>query len=544
MWDKILRRISGVQQNDTEEAISGPKNKGKSTADAPNIFLNLRPPNSHKQQVELWFWVVFAVMLQAGVLVFSGYATYRLSYEKNGDPVERYAYPLTAGGTLLVALGILICCLVVEGSTVENVWTFGKPARILWLQKGGNFNDQYFDSYAVFAHGSRHSILTSQLSMSVQAAPADNQTRKIYQTSHSRTTHEQTDVKTRTFLRLRETVVVLATTTSIGGFIIQFTGLRSMHWSATIAQLLATVVMVAIRAWIRRDLASTQLAYKVPEGFEMEWLATRLSRKPDADRLWGVQHASIQSVDRPLSVRMPGSKKPPLIDRARSTVQKLATKFHRRKVNRSGLSDTSGGLLEERCWYWNIASGHGVDDFIFSSIPVGAGSTGHRVMKMRKRIGSLCNWTGPASQPAVSLTNAIEVVMNTLFPKGDNESIFWTINSKSHEEPSKIFLSVKRNKKSGSRWKANAAEIESVLSLWMYSMHAGDSKLRNQAGDSRTPVEGDDEDWLRDGNTALRNTTIRLLGRGNELYLRDLQWHLGAGFDAIKEVTRYGGSEM
>ena len=541
MWDKILRRIWGVQQNDTEEAIPGPKKNGKS--DAPNIFLNLRPPKSHKEKVELQFWAAFAVILQAGVLVFSGCATYhpRMAYEKEGNPVERYAYPLTAGGTLLVALGILICCLVVEGSTAEKVWTFGKPARILWLQKGGNFNDQYFDSYAVFAHGLRPSILTSQLSMSVQAAPVQNQTTTTFQTSHSRAKHEQTDDNARTLLR--ETVVVLATTTSIGGFIIQFTGLRGMHWSATIAQLIATVVMVAVRAWIRRDLASTRLAYKVPEGFEMEWLATRLSRKSDADTLWGVQHPSMRSVGRPLSVQMRGSKKTPLIDRARSTVQKLATQFHRRKVNRSGPSDTWEGLLEERCWYWNVASGYGVDDFIFRSVPMD-GSTGHRVMKMRKRIGSLCNWTGSASQPAVSLANAIEVVMNTLFPKGDDESIFWIMNSQSHEEPSKIFLSVKRNKKAGFRWKANAAEIESVLSLWMYSMHAGDLKLRHQAGDSRTPVEGDDEDWLRDGNTALRNTTIRLLGRGNELYLRDLQWHLGAGFDAIKEVTRYGESEM
>lgn len=208
-----------------------------------------------------------------------------------------------------------------------------------------------------------------------------------------------------------------------------------------------------------------------------------------------------------------------------------------------GPGDTQGGLLEEKCWYWNIASGHGVDDFIFRSAPVGR-PTGHRVMKMRKRIGSLCNWTGSASQPAVSLANAIEVVMNTLFPKGDEELIFWTMNSQSREEPSKIFLSVRRNKESGFKWKANAAEIESVMSLWMYSMHAGDSKLRHQEWYSRTLVVGDDEDWLRDGNTALRNATIRLLGRGNQLYLRDLRWHLGAGFDAIKEVTRYAGSEM
>jgi hypothetical protein len=48
---------------------------------------------------------------------------------------------------------------------------------------------------------------------------------------------------------------VLATILAIGGFICQFVGLRALHWSATIIQLGATLLMTGIRSWVRRGLA-------------------------------------------------------------------------------------------------------------------------------------------------------------------------------------------------------------------------------------------------------------------------------------------------
>jgi hypothetical protein len=57
---------------------------------------------------------------------------------------------------------------------------------------------------------------------------------------------------------------VIATGLAIGGFICQFVGLRALHWSATIMQLGATLLITAIRSWIRRGLADKYRCYSLP----------------------------------------------------------------------------------------------------------------------------------------------------------------------------------------------------------------------------------------------------------------------------------------
>jgi hypothetical protein len=107
-------------KNVAKPLITQPQTK-TTTKDAPNIFLNLRP---HQGGAGLRIFAAIAVLLQTGVLVFSGCVTYhpQLSYSKAGRKVALYAYPLTASGTLLVVIGMLICSFVVERSTKDEVW--------------------------------------------------------------------------------------------------------------------------------------------------------------------------------------------------------------------------------------------------------------------------------------------------------------------------------------------------------------------------------------------------------------------------------------
>ena len=526
-WGGILQRVSGLQHMDEEEGCGNEKEKhsneveGTSTDhqsesfNGPNMFLNLRPPKTLHEQWQLRGWAAFSVMLQAGVLVFSGCATYHphMSYKKDGRRVEPYAYPLTAGGTMLVVLGVLMCSLVVEWSTVERVWKIGKDdqtARILWLQNGGNFNDQNFSSYAVFARGPRSTVLTSKLS--THGGPENTS-------------------------RYREILVVLGTATSLGGFIAQFTGFRGMHWSATIAQLVATLIMVGIRAWIRRDLASLPLAYRLPKGHEMDWLATRITKPQDCDRLWE------ESAREEKEIQVPYLLNAHLFRCAYSTLQRLARPFTRRSRNKADVGIPSDGLLDMKCRDWEIVTGEEVDDFIFQKLqPESENSTsnGHQIMEMWKSIGSLGNWTGPTSDPAISLAKGIEVVMDTLFPTTDtgdeDEVLCWTMNCRSHDGFSNpILLSVERNEKSGFTWKASATELEAVLSLWIYSIHTENIKVGSKER-KKNEQSGKEEDWLRDGNAAIRTATLRRRGEGTKPYLRDLRWYLGDKFDVIKET--------
>ncbi|KAM0361793.1 hypothetical protein ACHAP4_002267 [Fusarium culmorum] len=103
--------------------------------DSPNIILNCHPPASRG---ELWLFAAFGTLLQLGVLAYSGFATYHpaLKFQKDDKPIESYAYPCTAVGTLILVFGMLLCGHVVESSTDEKRYKAAKGwnARIVWLQ--------------------------------------------------------------------------------------------------------------------------------------------------------------------------------------------------------------------------------------------------------------------------------------------------------------------------------------------------------------------------------------------------------------------------
>jgi len=259
----------------------------KNATHAPNIFMNLSPT---RNQLELRICAVFAVALQAGVLVFAGYATYDITLNNRigGKTSVYYGYPLAAMGTVVLVIGMLICSFVVEASTREVLWKIKsdetKGFRILWLQQGENVNDQVFDSYAIFAEGDRQSILTSRLS------------------DHHAYTRDGNSLPR--ILLSTQTLVIIGTLISVGGFIIQLyvyfvslvlcwrtydifpysTGLRGMNWSASVAQLVATLIMAVVRAIVRRDVATPPHSQKTPHGHELDWLATRIAS--DSKKLW------------------------------------------------------------------------------------------------------------------------------------------------------------------------------------------------------------------------------------------------------------------
>ena len=90
-------------------------------------------------------------------------ATYYYRYAKGGVPVAKYAFPLTAIGTIGLVYGMYLCAYIIEISTEELTWKRGnsqdgngkngkpKQLRILWVQKSQTVGDQGFGSYAIYA---------------------------------------------------------------------------------------------------------------------------------------------------------------------------------------------------------------------------------------------------------------------------------------------------------------------------------------------------------------------------------------------------------
>ncbi|KAK4178769.1 hypothetical protein QBC36DRAFT_96243 [Triangularia setosa] len=209
---------------------------------APNLALNVRHATaSHK---ELWFWAVIGVVLQGTALVIPGFATYRWAWLKAGAPVAGYGYPCFLVGTLLVIAGVLGCGHVIEGITTEHNFepAYGKDIQSLVLQRSATVADQHFSSYAILGP------------------------------SWIRTSTLESDPKDSYFSILAAT----STLTALVGFVIQFVGLRALHWSATILQLGITLVMTGVRARARRGLAFDPTATRILDGHEKAWLALYL----------------------------------------------------------------------------------------------------------------------------------------------------------------------------------------------------------------------------------------------------------------------------
>jgi len=127
---------------------------------APNLLLNI---DEFSTPCELWTVALAEIVLQVGVLLYSGFITYypTLMFRKGGLPVTDYAYPCTAIGTILLASGMLICSHVVESSTREKRHRPSNKfqARIVYLQRAGTVNDQSFGSFTIFAKGVKPVIM-------------------------------------------------------------------------------------------------------------------------------------------------------------------------------------------------------------------------------------------------------------------------------------------------------------------------------------------------------------------------------------------------
>jgi hypothetical protein len=219
--------------------------------------------------------------LQAGVLVFSGFAAYHPGLKKKLEaPKANVGFPLQAVGTILLVLGMMLCSLVIERSTEEKRWvTEGECAsrhgvRILWLQKGNVVSDQSFESYLLMAREERQEILTSQRSIPTDAKVKGGESRleDKERIKDKERTKDGKDV--RIYLN---SLTVLGVACGIAGFIAQFEGFRLSNWWNTIAQLVAVFLMIVLRAVVRRGLTESPATERLDEKYEMDWLALQMA---------------------------------------------------------------------------------------------------------------------------------------------------------------------------------------------------------------------------------------------------------------------------
>ncbi|RYP04538.1 hypothetical protein DL764_004400 [Monosporascus ibericus] len=432
------------------------------TAHTPNLTLNV-----HNQvgRGEHYVIAAFGIVLQLGVLVYCGFATYypTLMFLKEGNPVAEYSFPCTAAGTLLLVAGMLACSYVVENSTSETRYrpVAGREARVIWLQRSGTVNDQAFKSFAIFPTNARTLVTTSQRLKGRGEKDSDQEDPRREDSDREDPGQEDPGEEDLG----QEFVTVTATMVSICGFIVQFTGLRGMHWPASVAQLGATC--------------------------------------PD-DRS--------QSMD---------------THESREAVQ----------GTENGVHPTPLSQPEEP----------------------NARSTAHRVMRIRRDLGELTDWHGPASAEAIAVARAIEVTMDSTLGtalKGTFSRSLSTLKSSEGSDRESIAFRVERGQ-NGS-WKTYSDEIEAALSLWLYSVEKlengqqfedkreANGSEKQQTGKTGTlgtkPLRSKGDAWLRAKGTPAK-PSLRLLGSHTAALQRDLQWWMPDGAAKVIELEAKSKSD-
>jgi ankyrin repeat protein len=458
LWQYIGRKDTTPNTSltpDIEQATPSTQSAGDATAsesttdlkpaesefdEAPNISLNL---HSETNDAELTLFAICGILLQSGVLVFSAFTAYQPSWKaKLGGLNSSAGFPLLATGTACLVTGMAFCSFIIDKSTREDNWhpKDEKEMRIMWLQTGAVVGDQSFDSFLLTAESPPKRVRTSRRMSPSQEAQA------IKPTENS--------------------VTLFAVCLGLFGFIVQFEGFRLSNWSNTVAQLVAVFIMTCLRAWARRGLIKTPIAWKLPKGYEMDWLAFVMVRHPDF--LWNKREPD-----------------------------------------------------------WTLGPFNLELDIDTTPDQNYSDSEQARTTELRRRLAQLTKWEGPLSNDAISLANSIEIVLRKL--KIDTPGhVKWNVivRDDQSKDPQQLGFEFKPEQSGEStqlkrRLTADSTKLEAVLSLWNYQLSIPETVP------NKTPSLPRNYDWLRTDIKKLARPTQRRVGPDTDALYQDLAWYIG-----------------
>ncbi|KAF8533810.1 hypothetical protein BDD12DRAFT_466562 [Trichophaea hybrida] len=255
----------------------------------------------------------------------------------------------------------------------------------------------------------------------------------------------------------------MGTLISLVGFCLQFSGLRSLHFIVSILQLVATIFMTAVRAWLRRGLTEHPTSHKLRNQFELDWFSIRFVAHAD-----GPWQGPVLEIGRPNEIvdDTNGGAKAVTLDQVGSDGNEAGRAELPTDVMDSGVvksEDINDNM-------WDIASvtpfkqhqGIWYEKNIAASQPGSA----KRVLEVRKRLKTLCGWQGPATNHAISVCTAIRIVLEQLPLDKDIRTrtrFSWTLCTRWKGTEEAITLTV--NKDNNNRWNVDENLMEGVISL-------------------------------------------------------------------------------
>ncbi|KAK0744843.1 hypothetical protein B0T21DRAFT_358546 [Apiosordaria backusii] len=406
---------------------------------APNISLNAYGCSKGEMRI----LAVAGTVLQSAVLAFCGWtASWPHEPEsvllKDGRQVGRYAFPCTAVGTLLLVSGLILCSHVVESRTTEREFSAGdRPkARLLWIQREATVNDQAFDSYALYTDKTPFSLMTSRRAPSITHFPGNNPPPMDNEYGNN---IDHADINPDTPLQAKTTIAIAL---SLCGFVVQFVGLRGMNWSATIAQLIATLVMTGVRAWARREPSESLSAIPLKPGFELDWVALRLGSSGITGK-W----------------RRDDSFTPGLWD-GRLAIGEPSSYPNEEATNSSRKLSCQRIIQARSC--------------------------------LAKLAGTPAGWPRVAAIEGIKLAQAIQKTLELLEPLYPTGSISWRYTTSSGTT-----VEMKVDKNGDGKWQVAdlANTFEAILSIWLFSVSKQEYNVAHDGHDA-DPASGNGDTWM------------------------------------------------
>ncbi|KAH6995314.1 hypothetical protein EDB80DRAFT_689321 [Ilyonectria destructans] len=173
-------------------------------------------------------------------------------------------------------------------------------------------------------------------------------------------------------------------------------------------------------------------------------------------------------------------------------------------------------------------------------------SKAQSILDLRRHLGELGKWQGPALEQAFALARAIEKTMAFFMSHSgktfnNGECLTWTLGVKNawrHVYGSEngnndvnngviedIVVTLRYSLKEG--WTAPVDELDAALSLWLYSVK--DDHLEK---DQDASFPSGKDHWIR-GVQIPQQKCLHILGPSTDLLLRDLQWWMPNGLDGV-----------
>jgi hypothetical protein len=469
---------------------------------APNISLNLYHGSSWKTLAGAAF---IGIIVQLGVVAYSGLVTFHPGlrtrippYSKETPHLAKLGFILVASGTVLLSLGLITVCNIIETSTSEKEWRVNdqrKELRVMWLQREQSVGDHQFDATVLFARKDKYAVLTSKRSQRLaNRIERDQQSLDMMEAEHSiwkQVAYDQTEWAT-----------FLSTVAALAGFGLQFQGFRYVNWSCSLVQLAAILAMTLIRALLRRGLIARPKAFNVAHTkHEIDRLTHQLASDHDYFGLSGTAN------------------------------------IHEHEFSRSEPWTTTyayHGNLKEKCIFGRLRDSN---DFRYELALdrniIERRDYGYKALAIRNRLRVLTKWEGPMTVFAETLAAAIKLVLDRLVK--DGHSFSWVLDLPGCERIVQYRIIIERQAPVGTNWlcKDLAISLESVLSIWL--CHIKDERRITQDMENSSSSNIQPRSWL-------------VLGpeMGHRLQ-NDLFWFPGSGFfltDTDLIVSPYKKGEM